>query len=565
MKKTLYTFFKNYSKKLGLILALVIVMVMISCGDIHVSGKPGVDETSNGLSIVVQDSLGLPRAYARVMLRPNAYLPTEHESSVEGSGMVNGYTNDKGILIIDGLAPGVYKVIAESADLVGQSHAEVFTAHQNFEVAVLVQSSATISGNLNLPPGYTEARAAIVGTPYWVWTDAMGNFELNGLPAGQLDLVFVIDETILAEAQLTANAGQSIKDPELELVQPAISQWQDSLVVMLDAVAAGVDEAVKEIPILIQLTDSNFPEDAGVNGASLRIFDNRGRTIPFQISYWDEVAKIAHIWAYGHRIEAVDDQHLFSIYWNHPAVYPVENSASVFDTARGWSGVWHMTEAFNNDANILVTPDATAFGLDGVITGAPDFGTLGAFFDGNLDRIAMGGSSTNFGGATMTMQVWVQTDKEGAVFLEKQDSSEEWDHKESIFYFGRLEENLPQIGWFPTWLSWNSPNNYYQSPEPVIPREWTFLTIRRTYNVDAAESNARWYINAHRIEGSDSVFAVENDDPADSLRIGASSSERRFAGSMRFLHISRVPRTESFIRLSYQTQKPDQNVLRLIK
>lgn len=121
---------------------------------------------------------------------------------------------------------------------------------------------------------------------------------------------------------------------------------------------------VNSFPLLIRLTQNNFNFTQSLisGGGDLRFAKSNGSALTFQIEHWDSVAAHAEIWVKIDTVYGNNATQYFVMYWGKSGVVSTSNGAEVFDTASGFTGVWHLSEA-GTTTGVGVYKDATNNGF----------------------------------------------------------------------------------------------------------------------------------------------------------------------------------------------------------
>jgi sulfite exporter TauE/SafE len=125
---------------------------------------------------------------------------------------------------------------------------------------------------------------------------------------------------------------------------------------------ADVPDAVANFPLLVRLANTSVATGANVlsealpGGADLRFTDSTGNTaLAYQIENWS--ASSGAVWV---KVPTVPGNAVTKIrmYWGRAGQTSLSNGAAVFDTANGYTGVWHL-----NESGAVNVSDATGNGL----------------------------------------------------------------------------------------------------------------------------------------------------------------------------------------------------------
>jgi hypothetical protein len=240
-------------------------------------------------------------------------------------------------------------------------------------------SSETIS-----PRGYVY----IPGTDIFSLIKNDGSALLTEVPAGVVkSVIFVTGESI--ECNVLRNEIAVIAGETCIINQPL---WKHSRRIALNTTAtgAGVTGNVFDFPVLVRLHSGNFNfTETQPDGQDIKFTDNSG-DLRFEIERWDVTAGFGDIWVKIDTVFGNDSNQSITMYWGNPAATAISDGTTVFDTAAGYVGVWHLSESQYetvNDATINryngTSPD-TAWPLSGE-------GIMGKcrVFDGQKDFIIM--------------------------------------------------------------------------------------------------------------------------------------------------------------------------------
>lgn len=128
---------------------------------------------------------------------------------------------------------------------------------------------------------------------------------------------------------------------------------------------ANVAGTVTNFPLLVRLTNAsaatgaNLLTEAMAGGADVRFTDSTGMNpLSYQIESWTSTS--AAIWV---KVPAVagNASTRIRMYWGKSGSTSLSSAAAVFDTADGYTGVWHLNEA---GGSAVTVADATVNGLN---------------------------------------------------------------------------------------------------------------------------------------------------------------------------------------------------------
>lgn len=172
------------------------------------------------------------------------------------------------------------------------------------------------------------------------------------------------------------------------------SQWSYAAKVMLNTSSGGANVAGNQtgFPVLIRLTSANFKFTQSFSGKDIRFTKSDGIThIPYQIERWDNTKNLAEIWVKTDVTGNNNSQWIY-MFWGNAAAADSSKGNAVFDTANGFVGVWHLSDASGN------ATDATANKFVGAPSGTIAYSQSGDVAFSNK----LNGDSSYFDAGTNT-------------------------------------------------------------------------------------------------------------------------------------------------------------------
>lgn len=531
----------------------VIGAILLSCTGApdNVAGG-GTIETTNGVCAIVYDHYGEPMAGAAVRLRPADFL-TPLPATAKSTAIISAdaHTDDSGRFLISGVKPGAYRIEVVTADAAVLFSCTV-TADSFVDLGNdTLRPFASISGVIDSlqAGGYVQVR----GLDRLVLIDSAGRFSIV-VPQGGFDLRVVPDDASspaleIANVQaLSGDTTQISADP----------RWLHSrhLYINTTASGAGVDETVTWFPLLIRLDASTglIPGAANFDftqtrdsGQDIRFTKPDGSALPYEIEKWDPAAHQAAIWVRMDTIHGNNDRQFLIMQWGaSPGRTPPSASSgpSVFDTTRGFTGVFHL-DAILRDAARPAAMVATNGARDtsGVIGS-------GAYFSGT-DSIAFPTVNQD----TITISAWVfsdssnPTDSPAAVQLPAYGIHFDFENVDTVrnsFSFWTDERGAT--------ANWRTPAN------TVSRQKW--YHVAATYINTSTANTPILYINGVAqpvIQRNPPLFpGVSN---AGIGRIGISESIHAWHGIIDEVRIMRTVVSAAWIQLSYENQRPGSGVV----
>lgn len=566
-------FHKNYL----LLLYIFIGLVFVSCSK-DIAGKTGVDETSNGITAFVTDTSGLPTPDAIVVVRPSHFRSSGILQNTNPKiGHYTLLTDTQGRFVIDSLPSGVYTL-----EIYSHGNGSLLSIHVdslgkiNYTWAdtIIVQKMGSITGQIQLPPGTPFAQILVPGTERLVYTDSQGNFTINEIPAGEIQILALAPDSIivLASNSITVKSGENTDAGTIEPPVTSLSDWSHTMTVTLNTKSSGVPipKRLIQYPLLVRLNDAYFPSEASLQGADLRVFDPIGNIIPYTITHWDPLNRKANLWIKLPRIEVNDSTIVAHIKWGRAGTISAQNSSAVFDTANGHVAAFALDSRYINSDGQLVTKDASANQLTGhiITTGTlPIFSEMGAHFDSTSQGIAVANFPFNFGGEAYTIEAWLKPEVAGSIWLSRLNRSDSiWNHGERIYYLGESGKSATiNTGLQPAILSHaDSVNQYIFAKDSITLNQWTHLAIRRNWiNAQKDTAKIEMFVNGSMVPMVNQNTLEQLDKLQDSLYIAGSMFGRSYQGSIANLMVSKGLRSAEWIWFSSKVQQLNTKAIKL--
>ena len=523
----------------------------------------GGTETETSLTGRILDSAGRPVAGVPVSLFARDYDPVDGKPAPAAQRK----TDDSGRYLFARVPAGLYNVEARAAGGLAALVQDVEAADPAYgnSRATLVPAAPLLPACRILIPW--ERLPARTGWVYLPGTDVAAAIgELNGTPQGLLikdvpaGAYTVLDARAEGAAQ-TSNLLQEILTvhPGESAIVPPYAAWAHSLRVRINTAAAGVAANVANFPLLVRLDSSVFDfSQARPDGADARFSKPDGTPLPYQIERWDAAARRAEFWVrmdtvYGNR----SDQYLVLHFGNDSAAGR-SDGPTVFSPVAGFAGVWHLGEdSAGATANGLYR-DATGLGNDGddrIAAGGRE-GIIGAghAFDGAGDHVDLTRSSLFIGsaGQPFALSAWFRPDAAVDWSPSTMDSR--------LMDIHRSDTNGSSIG-----LGYGKGGKvyFYNHHEPRFHFSTTQVAPGLWHLASVAYDGKTFHLYVDGMEASAPVAAglLAGGNYRAKLGKYGDTPVCAFAGSIDEARISRVSRSAAWMRLEFETQKPDQTAV----
>jgi hypothetical protein len=388
----------------------VCVLLTVRCTSLSDLAGAG-SETTNSLTGVIAKADGSAPSPALVLLVPHLYdivkgppLPVSLTDTTDSLGRYNFRNVDTGTYTIQtvGLAEGTRALISwihVAGDTVIVPTDTLRTP--GLLKVVLPDTANTTTGYLYIP-----------GTTIFIFLrNSNGSVVLDSVPAGAIPAISYSSTSSTAASVIRHDVLVAAGDTTF-VWNPA---WKYARTLRLNTTlsGAGVAGTVVGFPVLVRLPSGFFSfAQAKTGGADIRFTKPDNTFLPYEIERWDSSSGAAEIWVKADTILGNNSSQYIVMYWGNPDAAIASNSGAVFNTANGFQGVWHLSEAGNTTAF-----DATANGYDGTphnMTAATSVaGAIGnaRAFNGSSQYITMSNtasSNLNFPeDGSYSMSVWV--------------------------------------------------------------------------------------------------------------------------------------------------------------
>jgi hypothetical protein len=212
---------------------------------------------------------------------------------------------------------------------------------------------------------------SVPGTILWTFTDGTGKTAgFTGVPQGVLSTIRF--RKIQSDHPVNLFTHVVIDSAGLFVLDPYVA-WQHAARVTLITSASGtaLADTLFGFPLLVRLTAASIDfSQAKKEGEDLRFVRDDNVAIPFEIEDWDSVKSTAAVWV---RVDTVPGNSTVTVgrmLWGNPSGKKASRPATVFDTAGGFRGVWHLDES---GLNAKLDATANAFsGTPVAMTGSSD-------------------------------------------------------------------------------------------------------------------------------------------------------------------------------------------------
>ncbi len=331
------------------------------------------------------------------------------------------------------------------------------------------------------------------------------------------------------------------------------ASWSHHAELLINTSASGGNTAVTVtgFPLLVRLTAADFPfSEAKGKGEDMRFSSAAGRILDFQIERWDSANGTAEIWVEMDTVKANTAGQTFKMHWGNAGARAWSNGGAVFDNATGSVGVWHLGGSGQRPNS---APNGNpAFPHD---------------FSGDGSRPGVIGRADTLGGGNPASYLDIG---DGYAALDSGFTFSAWVNPVS----GSQEIRILDLG--------NGAAQDNIAVARLAGSETLAFSVRngsdasKTITADGALASNQWQLIAVTVSGDKAVL-YRNGIPVVSETLtrtiphvyrkenflGKSNrpGDGFFQGKLDEVRLEKVPRGESWLKLSYENQRPDQNVV----
>ena len=298
------------------------------------SGNPGMTG-----KVVAPD--GTPAMQTIVTLVPEGYDPIADQPL---SGALCDTTDETGTYTIADIPADVYDLQAvnmHNRQRLLKTNIAVDQPVQRAVSDTLAQPGSVLvelPRNVDATNGYLYVPGTLIGQLLDGRSDSL---RIDSVPAGILpEIRYAAKNTsvktpIRYNIQVPAGASVIVGNPA----------WHYAMQFFLNTTTSGANVTgnVTDFPVLIRLSSGNFDfARAKSGGADVRFAKSDGTPLPYEIERWDSVARQAEVWVRVDTVMGNDTMQIITMYSGNADSASQSNGAQVFDTSRGFEGVWHM-------------------------------------------------------------------------------------------------------------------------------------------------------------------------------------------------------------------------------
>jgi hypothetical protein len=548
------------------ILLSLSALILTNCSNPgEIAGGAGGTETSNGISGIIRDTDDRAVADARVLLLTEDHNPYREPTLPKRSVVRREITDDQGWFRFDSVSPGTYSIQS--------SHPDNESVLLLQDITVTDDEGADSLECLLKEPGsliihISELAAAegdyiyIPGTSIFMELNAAsitaGQVSISGIPPAVYDEVILVKNGLLPGTNLIREAVTVSEGADVIL--GPFSSWSVRKKVTINTGTGGaaVAEDIHKFPLVLRLSSAHFDfTRAQPDGGDLRFTKSDGiNSLPYEIESWDYVNGQAVVWVRLDTVYSNNDSQFIYIYTGHDAAPARSSGPVVFDTAAGFTGVWHMHNSplDGTEDSTGVMKDASGHAMHGHSRGAMTTDNSadavvgpGLLFDGTDDYVALDPDpELNITGA-ISISAWVRLSA-----YPESDTARIFDKRKT--YALQLTPEGSVLFWI--------------GGQEALTSDSGSIGLDQWYHVaGVADGNTHTiYINGQQAVSVPGLGINIMEEPLAGIGWAPGDWDPitdYFNGMMDEVRLSSAARSVDWMKLSYETQKENSNVVRI--
>ncbi|MBF0433422.1 MAG: DUF2341 domain-containing protein [Fibrobacteria bacterium] len=412
----LFQFLINHSS----LIIIILVWVLSGCGaGTETAGSSGSGGETIELSGIIAANGSYSAEGAIVTLYPRNYDPRMNvpvpdslidTADIEGTyKFTNIDTGQYNVQAVNG--EGKVYALAQNVDVQEIRDTTIYVPEITLRAPGTIQISVRDSGMRE--GGYVYIPGTDVSALLTEKDMTVGQVQVDNVPAAAYSEILYKDSL---KAYNVIEEMLEVKPDSTSIVSP-FRTWMFTGKIGINTTSAGVDVQTDlyNFPLLVRLDSGNFNfADSHGEGEDLRFSKPDGTPLSFEIERWDTLSAAAEVWVKLDTIFGNNDKQYFFMYWGKASVANESEGGNVFDTANGFSGVWHLEEKGSELPDGYTDATVSDEHGSGVSMDAssrvPAVVGLGQEFDGKNDYIDMGASTGLDGASELTISFWCLAD-----------------------------------------------------------------------------------------------------------------------------------------------------------
>ncbi len=355
----------------NLLLGLTALLLFASCGfDVLAQGGGDATETGNARvsgHLVLEN--GQVADDAEVLILPSDYnpifdsaLPDSQRVRADAHGTFHFQNLNLGKYNLQIKHPGTHTVLLIT---------NITVAEKN---NILIKDTLRISGSLSVPiPETGDSGLGFIFLPGTTFKNRIdsevriaGKVQMDSIPAVLVPSVAYTNGKSGSPSLILTRNILVLKGTQV--LVPAFSGWSHVAKIKVNAGASGVpiSKDLYGFPMLVRLASPQFDfSQAQVDGADIRFAKADGTPLVREIEAWDAQSGHAEIWVRMDTVHAGSNVQTLTMHWGNSMATAPASPFPVFDSSIGFSGVWHLGEEKSDTIANGLYRDATGRGNSG--------------------------------------------------------------------------------------------------------------------------------------------------------------------------------------------------------
>jgi hypothetical protein len=377
-----------------------------------------------------------------------------------------------------------------------------------------------------------------------------GKANLNYIPAGSFTDINFIAAT---GPQITNLLKDTLEMQPGDTFEFAYTTWVHSAKLVLNTASSGADirENVCNFPVLVRLNEKVFDFSlAKDDGRDIRFAKSNGVPLVYEIERWDPTINKAEVWVKCDTVHGNDSTQFITMYWGNSRAIDVSDGTKVFDTAAGFTGVWHLNEDPSDGPGAIKDRSVNAFHAtsSGLMTSSNSIeGTIGKAltFNGKDDYLNAGNVAV-FDHYSIGLWVYLNTVDFTQRFIFKDSSYTLW--------YDRIQASI-RMEHMDSVAMWSGLLQNGGVGVPMTTGAWCYLT--GTFD----GTKTKIYQNGNEVTSSNEITAhpLVSQNP---LLFGKSWKVDFVDGSMDEIRVERTARSADWVKLCYMNQRIDDKLIK---
>jgi hypothetical protein len=534
---------------------IIFLCIIGIAGSFQCSLQPSIagnssSETTNGYvvgSLVKTD--GSPAMYTKVKLIPSDYDPVKDGPIPDSLTDTTGETGDFMFQVSGGREFNIEAVQQSSGDRVLITGITVDKSDTTTVSRSMIQKSGSLK--IYLPSEAINDKGYLYcpGTTFWAGV-VNGTAIIDSVPAGSIPALYYVNKVDTIQNHVIKTDFTVTPEDTSFITDNHSWSFSKKLYINTTSSGAAVSSNVYSFPVLVRLSAGNFIfSQAKSGGDDVRFVKADGSHLKFEIERWDPTAQRAEIWVKVDTIYGNDSTHYITMLWGDSSATGSSNSEAVFDTANGFTAVWHL----NNNCSDVTSGKhgGTNFGATdtaGIIGGAKKFdGSSYIEVPGLLDAPQ-----------SITLSAWVHLDSA-------------FGYGQEIISLGdavaiRADQNATDgtAGFFCSNVSGSDTTHVFTNTKTFISKTgWRYLT----YTVDAARHVQSMYLDGIFQCSTNDTNSIDYSGLGTNTILGMHGNKKTLSnvfGCIDEAAVCHVARSADWIKLCYMNQK-EQDALVVFK